>query len=587
MGSKAAVPYVHRHPKTGHLNYRRRLPEALRSFIPGNPREFVRTLAAHEIGDPGFTERHQAAAIEYDLILARAQKARSGDRRVYDELTTTLIDHFAHHYLTTELTVAKYTGNGPPFKRLYDPRDDRRSDFEESSRALQSSDTVALAEIWGGWVGSYAEALGCLIGPNDPLTDQLHTAIGRSACELWLSLEAKRLASNAAENPHASYSLSALRKSAVLNSKAPSSGTFESIATAILENDRQQIGESTKESASTALRFFREVYGTPMPGKITRAMVSEWVDLLAQRPSRLPKSQWATPLRRIVALYENCAEPRLAPKTYNGHVSSLATLWRKAVKTGQIRGDLANPFAGHRVSSAIPDPAEPKGFSREELQAILGLRIFRKNDRPAGGKGEASYWMPLLMLWTGARPEEVAQLMLEDFSQDDRGRWHITFTDVGIHPHKGQRGLKTTRVHSGRRTIPIPRMLLDLGLLRYVDWLRRRNEAALFPDLRTKGARKLLATGWTEWWGQMLYAEKILLKASRARQPSREFRHTWTTAARRCGVSRDAREYIQGHGPARGTANEDYGDREVLGDQIGKVDFDIDWTNVKPWQSQL
>jgi hypothetical protein len=40
--------------------------------------------------------------------------------------------------------------------------------------------------------------------------------------------------------------------------------------------------------------------------------------------------------------------------------------------------------------------------------------------------------------------------------------------------------------------------------------------------------------------------ENGVLKAGEGRQPVREFRHTWTTAARLSRIPREAMEYIQG-----------------------------------------
>lgn len=370
-----------------------------------------------------------------------------------------------------------------------------------------------------------------------------------------------------------------------LKASGDTQNSFEAIAKAILDNPRQAIGESTKESAATALRFFRETHGTPTPAKITRSMVSSWLDLLAERPARLPHKHRDMPLRDVVALYKDQEVARLSPKTYNGHAAALAALWKKATKAGQIREDRRNPFADQRVSVVAARPERSRGFGKDELTAIFSLPIFTESERPKGGKGHASYWMPLLLLWTGARPEEVAQLLVSDFRQDENGSWLLTFTDSGIHPHKGKRFLKTTRHASGRRTIPVPQPLLDLGMVPYLEYLGASGEVALFPLLRTKGKRGLLATAWAEWWGKMVYDKGILSKGDIKRQPVREFRHSWTTAARQSGIPREAREYIQGHKPPNATANEEYGELDSLGRQIERLKFDgLDLSGVKPWK---
>src|SRR3546814_13147439 len=60
-----------------------------------------------------------------------------------------------------------------------------------------------------------------------------------------------------------------------------------------------------------------------------------------------------------------------------------------------------------------------RDFSVAELQTIFSLPVFTRGERPPHGRGEASYWLPLLLLWTGGRPEEIAQLMVSDFFNDE------------------------------------------------------------------------------------------------------------------------------------------------------------------------
>ncbi|HEX7820955.1 MAG TPA: hypothetical protein VF463_10090 [Sphingobium sp.] len=521
-------------------------------------------------------------------MMAKARKASAAGVTIpYDALTPALIDFLADYYLSAELQADEQLrwGRSSP-KPLYVGRPDKEQDYIESREMLSGYRGDALRDLWGDWTLQYAADMGYIIGPADPALGKLLEAIAASACKVWLAIDSRIDASRGEGEAVESPPLPDLPQIADAAAREAVDGksSFETIANAILESPRQDIGASTKESSATALRFFRETHGTPTPAKITRAMVSDWLDLLAQRPAKLPKAQRDLPLRSVVELYDGLGDvPRLSPKTFNGHASALAALWTKAVKAGQIRDDKANPFTNHRVVSSAPAPEEPKGFSADELTAIFSLPIFTRAERPRGGKGHASYWMPLLLLWTGARPEEVAQLMVADFKQDGQGAWFLTFTDRGIHPHKGQRSLKTTRHRSGRRTIPVPQTLLDLGLARYVEHLHGKGETALFPLLRTKSARKLLAPAWNEWWAKLLYDAGILSKDGPPRQPSREFRHTWTTAARRSGIPREAREYIQGHRAAGGTANEDYGDQEPLGMQLGNLRFNgFDLSGVRP-----
>jgi integrase len=219
-----------------------------------------------------------------------------------------------------------------------------------------------------------------------------------------------------------------------------------------------------------------------------------------------------------------------------------------------------------------------------ELHAIFGLPIFTRGERPRGGGGEASYWIPLLLLWTGARPEEVAQLLVSDVAQDpEDGRWVIRITDEGQHPHKGRRTLKTAKTNSGRRIFSIPPALIDLGFLSYVEWLRAAGEPALFPALRPKGQRNDIFAQFGAWWSKYLKKHGAF-PAGEGRRPSREFRDNWATAARVSGIGRDAHEYIMGHSTAGRSANVGYGSRAHYGREAEKISYKgLDLSRVRPW----
>lgn len=587
MGVRRAVPYIHCHPSTGHLNYRRRIPAKLKPFIPGKPGEFVRTLGAHVFTAPGAAERFKAADHEYNVMIAKARKASvaGGTVTTFDNLTPHIIDFLSKYYLSTELASDEQLRWGRPApKAQYASRRDPEQDYEDSREMLASYDGKALRDLWGEWAVQYAADMGYTINPADAAFDSLISAIASAGCELWMAI-GKRMDGDGADTPPMPEPPQVADSAG--DGFADTRNSFEAIALGIIDSARQSISASTRESSATALRFFKEAHGVPTPAKITRAMVADWLDLLAQRPSRLPQDQRALPLRAVIDLYAGRKDvPRLTPKTFEGHASTLASLWNKARKLGQINRERHNPFTEHRIKRAVVVPEEAKGFSNDELAAMFALPIFTQGERPRGGKGHASYWMPLIMLWTGARPEEVAQLMVHDFQPIAGGGWSMNYTDLGIHPHKGQRSLKTTGRRTGRRTIPVPQKLLDLSLIAYVQHLKDNKETALFPLLRTKSARKLLATGWDDWWGKLMYSQGILSKAGEGRQPAREFRHTFATAARASEIPREVLKYTQGHKEQGNATSEGYGDLAPLGRQLAKLSYEgLDLSAVRPWEA--
>lgn len=333
-----------------------------------------------------------------------------------------------------------------------------------------------------------------------------------------------------------------------------------------------------------------EALGDLRPEELTRERVTTFLDLIIQRPAKLAKGEFDLPLPELVARYADRPDvPRLTQKTVEAYIIALNVRWKDGQRDGVIAEGLASPFSDRKIARGTGRKKTATGFTAAELRAYFAMPPFASGARPVRGKGEAVYWIPLLLLFTGARPEEVAQLLVVDlFQREIDGRWMIRFTNEGMHPVKGQQSLKTEGHESGVRAFPIPQSLIDLGLIRYRTALQDAGELALFPLLRRKGKRSGIFASFGEWMGPYVY-EQGVLEAGTGRQPVREFRHTWSTAARASRIPKEAMKYIQGHKDEDDrSASDGYGELEALGDRIDDLRFPVDILElVKPWELRL
>ena len=65
---------------------------------------------------------------------------------------------------------------------------------------------------------------------------------------------------------------------------------------------------------------------------------------------------------------------------------------------------------GYKESSRKKAERKRLAFSIDDVQAIFGSAVFTKHARSRGQPGDACYWNPLIMYYSGARPEEIAGL---------------------------------------------------------------------------------------------------------------------------------------------------------------------------------
>src|SRR5206468_1543772 len=151
------------------------------------------------------------------------------------------------------------------------------------------------------------------------------------------------------------------------------------------------------------------------PEEFTRRHASDLADLLALAPvsHAIKQSEREWPLRKRVEAYEGKDVRRLSWKARATIMTALQSAWNRCQRSGRINDELPNPFARPNLGKASP-ARKNDGLTRDQSCAIFALRLFTAGERPSRGRGEARYWLPVLLLTTGARPEELAQMLVGD-----------------------------------------------------------------------------------------------------------------------------------------------------------------------------
>lgn len=206
-----------------------------------------------------------------------------------------------------------------------------------------------------------------------------------------------------------------------------------------------------------------------------------------------------------------------------------------------------NELIGVRIMDGIRPPRSKtvgrRPYSDEALQKLFNGPVHREGLRPVQGRGEASYWLPLIAAYSGARLEEIAGLRVSDVVQldvgngaDDDNAWFFRFVDVPA----GNRRLKTEQ---SERETPVHPELIRLGLIRYLRSMADSGETQLFPRL-TAQASGQRANKWGEWFG--VYRRKEC-GVEDDKIDFHSFRHTFKDAARECGMPEGLQRQIMGH----------------------------------------
>ena len=145
------------------------------------------------------------------------------------------------------------------------------------------------------------------------------------------------------------------------------------------------------------------------------------------------------------------------------------------------------------------------------------------------------FWVPLIMLYSGARPAEIAQLAVADV-REQHGHWIMHITTEG----DGEKSVKTA---GSMRVVPIHSELIRLGFLKHHAAMQKAGETLLFPEAKRNGRGQMIAEFSREF---SRYLTRIGMKEGRGISLY-SFRHGATDAWRRAGHLDDAIGFLLGH----------------------------------------
>jgi integrase len=288
--------------------------------------------------------------------------------------------------------------------------------------------------------------------------------------------------------------------------------------------------------------------GVVAKGKDTHKAVAEW---FYARTERKPVEQVTR--QDVLAFKDKLLAEGQSVANTNTKLSRLRTLLGWA-----YQNDLTASNVAERISVKVADGGKNKRlpFSLPELQAIFASPVYANGERPAQGRAEAAYWLPLLGLFTGARLEEIGQLRVSDVQRhsypDQDGKmlsgWFLNITETI--DEKGQENrLKNA---ASERLVPLHPEIERLGFITYVEKLKDQT-GRVFPELKPNVYGRLTAK-WGEWFGP--YLRKICGVTDK-RKVFHSFRHTFKDYTRRARMPEGVQRQIMGH--AGKDVADDYG----------------------------
>lgn len=188
-------------------------------------------------------------------------------------------------------------------------------------------------------------------------------------------------------------------------------------------------------------------------------------DIVQKIPVNRSKKAKIKNLSLMKAIEVKGLEP-IAPATVKKYLDCYKSLFGWCMNECYID---RNPFQTIKGRVALKKPDEERGeFSEEQIKTML-----EELDSRRLAKKDYAYWGTLIGIYTGARVNEVAQIMLDDIKQDN-GVWYFDMND-----DEG----KKLKNKASRRKVPIHQSLLDRGLIEHRDTLKKKRKDRLLHEL--------------------------------------------------------------------------------------------------------
>lgn len=259
------------------------------------------------------------------------------------------------------------------------------------------------------------------------------------------------------------------------------------------------------------------------------ATVKLFIDIVGDKPAdQLRKADF-------VLFKDRLQERQLHHKTVANKLVHLKAILNHAVANDKLE---ANPASAVRVAKPKIEALSRLPFDADDLKILLACPLYVSGERPKAGAGEAAAWLPLLALYSGARENELGQLLVGDVLKDPVAGYYLNIIDE---PDGESR--KTVKTAGSRRKVPLHPELVKAGFIRYRDHIAKSGSERLFPEL--KPDRHGHATGnWSKWFGRYL---RGTIGITDPRKVFHSFRHTFKDACRDAGLPEDVHDALTGH----------------------------------------
>lgn len=305
----------------------------------------------------------------------------------------------------------------------------------------------------------------------------------------------------------------------------------------------------TLVQARRDVQLFVAATGATTVDQVTKAAIRKWKGLLLDYPVKAAEiaAFRGMTMQETLEANKTLGKPKISDRTVNRYLGAVGAFCDWLVLHELLE---KNPVSGLH-QSVDKAKSKPKVFTSDQLNTLFSSPLFtgcRRDDRwsEAGNHRirDHRYWIPLVMAFSGARPGEIAQLLVGDV-REEHGVSIMHITSDGED--------QSTKTKGSKRIVPVHSELVRLGFLAYRDRMIAAGETKLFPKAE-RNSRGQMVADFSRDFGR--YLTRIGLKDGRGLSLY-SLRHGFADALRRAEYLDEQFGFLLGH--SRQTMTGQYG----------------------------
>ena len=244
-------------------------------------------------------------------------------------------------------------------------------------------------------------------------------------------------------------------------------------------DERGKIRTKSLEEINNSLNLMIEEWGDIPIGSVIREMSTNFKGHIR----KLPRNRNKNPLYRDKNYHELVkmnVKDSIHTTTINKHIGYCSSFYEWSINHGY---STINPFKGLKLKKEVRPRDERDRFTDLELKKIFGKENYIHFTKIEERRYEL-YWTPLIGVFSGLRLGEITTLYLDNIKEISGNhrekRWCF---DIVEEPEREDKHLKTK---SSRRIVPIHNTLLKLGLIEFIELLKKKDPSRerLFQELK-------------------------------------------------------------------------------------------------------